>query len=425
MFARVKVTGKYRYLQLVENRRVSKRIVQRVLCTLGRVEDLQRGGNLDALVRSLERFGQPSELGEEAVSGNGSSAKKVKGRPPAWIHACAGMTDSAQGPAPIGITPPRAPQVPADAKHGKSPLIPLDKGDKTGLLDHAEWGSRISDEFPAKYGKSPLIPLDKGDKTNGLAAKHGRSPLIPLDKGDRREPATSLDKGDKLDERTAILSRSPILSGLPAEYLAELSRVAKERSLKRGQFLFFQDDPVDSWYVVDSGVIKFIRHCPSGKDVVATVYGPGETLPNIILFVGQPQICSGQAVTDARVLEVKRDDLIAFLYGHLELGFEILVRMLGVAGKRFSDATVLLSELSAERTDYRLARILVTLSLEFGNTIPLTQREVAEMAGTTTETATRFLSRLRRAGVARSYRGTVEVLEREKLGLLAEMPLMV
>jgi transposase len=62
MFTRVKGTGKYRYLQLVENHREGKRTVQRVLCTLGRVEELAASGSVDVLLRSLARFGQRVKL---------------------------------------------------------------------------------------------------------------------------------------------------------------------------------------------------------------------------------------------------------------------------------------------------------------------------------------------------------------------------
>ena len=53
MFIRVKDTGQYRYLQVVENHREGRRTVQRVLCTLGRADELIASGATDALLRSL------------------------------------------------------------------------------------------------------------------------------------------------------------------------------------------------------------------------------------------------------------------------------------------------------------------------------------------------------------------------------------
>lgn len=64
MFIRVKNTGHYRYLQVVENRREGKRTLQRVICTLGKVDDLVANGATDSLLRSLSRFGQQVRLME-------------------------------------------------------------------------------------------------------------------------------------------------------------------------------------------------------------------------------------------------------------------------------------------------------------------------------------------------------------------------
>lgn len=58
MFVRIKGHEPYRYLQIVENHREGRRTVQRVLCTLGRVDELMAAGATDALLRSLGRFGQ-------------------------------------------------------------------------------------------------------------------------------------------------------------------------------------------------------------------------------------------------------------------------------------------------------------------------------------------------------------------------------
>ncbi len=56
MFVRLKRVRSYRYLQLVESVRAEAKPRQRVLATLGRVEELQAKGSIDALVRSLSKF---------------------------------------------------------------------------------------------------------------------------------------------------------------------------------------------------------------------------------------------------------------------------------------------------------------------------------------------------------------------------------
>lgn len=62
MFFRVKPSGPRRYLQLVENFWDDGRTKQRVLCTLGRLDQLQQAGQLDALLVSGARFAQQALL---------------------------------------------------------------------------------------------------------------------------------------------------------------------------------------------------------------------------------------------------------------------------------------------------------------------------------------------------------------------------
>ena len=58
MFARVKKTGPYEYLQIVENRREDKKSRQRVIATVGRMDELRAKGQIETLTRSLSRFSE-------------------------------------------------------------------------------------------------------------------------------------------------------------------------------------------------------------------------------------------------------------------------------------------------------------------------------------------------------------------------------
>jgi transposase len=56
MFARLKKSGRYSYLQIVENHREGQKIKQRVLVTLGRMDQLHEKGDIETLVKSISRF---------------------------------------------------------------------------------------------------------------------------------------------------------------------------------------------------------------------------------------------------------------------------------------------------------------------------------------------------------------------------------
>jgi transposase len=77
MFARVKKSGRYEYLQIVENRRDGAKTVQRVICTIGRLDQLHAKGSIETLIRSLSRFSEKVLLIVSGKSNVSASAKKI------------------------------------------------------------------------------------------------------------------------------------------------------------------------------------------------------------------------------------------------------------------------------------------------------------------------------------------------------------
>ena len=62
MFARIKKSGKYQYLQIVENRKEKGKVKQRVIATVGRMDQLHDKGRVETLIRSLSRFSEQALL---------------------------------------------------------------------------------------------------------------------------------------------------------------------------------------------------------------------------------------------------------------------------------------------------------------------------------------------------------------------------
>jgi transposase len=77
MFARVKTSGKYQYLQIVQNRREGKKTIQRVVATIGRMDQIQHKGEIETLVRSLSRFSEKVLLVLSGKSDVNATAKKI------------------------------------------------------------------------------------------------------------------------------------------------------------------------------------------------------------------------------------------------------------------------------------------------------------------------------------------------------------
>jgi hypothetical protein len=80
MFARVKKSGKYQYLQIVENNKVKGKVKQRVIATVGRMDRLESKGRVETLIRSLSRFSEQALL---IISGQSDlSAERIDATAP-------------------------------------------------------------------------------------------------------------------------------------------------------------------------------------------------------------------------------------------------------------------------------------------------------------------------------------------------------
>jgi hypothetical protein len=77
MFVRVKKSGKNQYLQIVENRKIKGKVVQRVISTIGRLDRLNEKGDIETLVRSLSRFSEQVLLVLSGKSEVSCQSKKI------------------------------------------------------------------------------------------------------------------------------------------------------------------------------------------------------------------------------------------------------------------------------------------------------------------------------------------------------------
>ncbi|MEE9611739.1 MAG: Crp/Fnr family transcriptional regulator [Desulfatiglandales bacterium] len=197
-----------------------------------------------------------------------------------------------------------------------------------------------------------------------------------------------------------------------------MARLAIERSFTPGEFVFWDGDAPDWFYIVAEGRVKVLKHSSLGKEFIIAFFGPGEMLGEVAVFENKPYPASVQAVAETKVLAIRRQDFLSLLAHHPE----VALRIINVLGGRLRDAQGRLRDLAGERVEQRLAKTLLMLSSKLGATLSFTREEIADMAGTTTETTIRLMSRLRDGGIIRSSRGKTIILDETKLRLLSEGP---
>jgi len=222
----------------------------------------------------------------------------------------------------------------------------------------------------------------------------------------------------KQSGKAQILRESSIFSSLSDDELGELADLSIERSFAPKEVIVWDGDAPEWFYIIAEGKVKVLKHSSLGKEFIIAFFGPGEMFGEVAVFENKSYPASAQAVVETKVVGIKRDKFLSFLDNRPQVALKII----NVLAGRLRDAQSRLRDLAGERVEQRLASVLLMLSPKLGPALPFTRQEIAEMVGTTTETAIRVMSHLKDRGIIHTVRGEVIILDEEKLRLLSEGP---
>lgn len=221
-----------------------------------------------------------------------------------------------------------------------------------------------------------------------------------------------------------MFEEMPVLSSLSQLDWEKVKDLFIEKHFGKDEYIFFEGDP-SSWLgVVLEGRVKMIKHSEAGKDVVLDVIAPGEMLGEVAAFNGKPYPATAQAMEPTMVASIHRDDFLRLLKQYPALALRVIEEL----GRRLREAQEMIKSMAVDRVERRIARILLKLAATTGSSndegivieLPLTRQDIAEMAGTTVETAIRTMSRFRKKGLVQTKQGRVMILEPHQLVRIAE-----
>jgi CRP-like cAMP-binding protein len=214
----------------------------------------------------------------------------------------------------------------------------------------------------------------------------------------------------------AAMRRSALFSSTPPKYLTELLSTAEEQRFKAGEYIFWEAETPDRFFLLLSGRVKVVKHGSQGRETVVGFFNSGDIFGEVAVIEDKPYPASALAVEDVTALAINRQAFRDFI-GQRPA---VALAMVGILSARLREAQSRLHDLAGERVEQRLARTLERLSSKLGRELPFTRQDLADMSGTTLETAVRFLSRLKKESVISSKRGLVVIEDVDKLRLLAE-----
>jgi CRP/FNR family transcriptional regulator len=214
------------------------------------------------------------------------------------------------------------------------------------------------------------------------------------------------------------LGRVPLFADLEPDELDRFSRVAVPRSFPKGTRVFHEGDHSDACYIIRGGSFRVTREHPDGRAITLANLGPGDIFGELAMLDGEVRSASVEALSDGDLLALPAVDVRGLLARHPE----ITVKLVQALVRRLRQANERISRQSFQTVPSRVAGVLSQLVAEEapwraqeGITIRMNQADLAQLAGTSRESVSRFLAELERAGVVEVGRGRVTIVEPPKL----------
>jgi CRP/FNR family transcriptional regulator len=214
-------------------------------------------------------------------------------------------------------------------------------------------------------------------------------------------------------EIVELLGRVPVFSTLEHEDLERISRLAVPRAFEPGQIVFREGDASDTCYVVRSGRARAVRGHPDGRAITLATFGPGDIFGELAMFEDELRSATVEAVQPTEAVAVLGPDMRRLMVEHPEISIRLVVAL----GRRLRETNDRLAKQSFQTVQSRVAvvlRDLVAQAVAAGAPsrevlVRATQADVAKLAGSSRESASRFLAVLERAGVISQGRGRLVV----------------
>lgn len=190
--------------------------------------------------------------------------------------------------------------------------------------------------------------------------------------------------------------------------------MGRRKTLKRGQTLFQVDESADTAYLVREGVLVVGCSSPNGREVITSVYFPGEIIAGLSVLTGSVYMGTARAPRKGStvVTPISRSELTELLSQDCDLYRRLILT--NRDKQRFKDRMLL--GMVAESCEQRAAAALLwlhgkggTVDSVSGTPVYLCRQELADLIGSTVETIIRVLSRFRKKGLVRESNGKIKL----------------
>lgn len=205
----------------------------------------------------------------------------------------------------------------------------------------------------------------------------------------------------------------PLFAGLGPDDVARLADVAVPRRWASGEVVFREGDEGDTCYVVRSGAARVTRNHSDGRAITLAELRRGDIFGELAMWGGEERSATVEALEDTTAVALLASDMKRLLAARPEIAVQLLNEM----AARLRAANERITRQSFQTVAGRVASVLVGQvatrvregAEERDVLISATQADIAQLAGSSRESASRFLATLERAGIVSTGRGKVTV----------------
>jgi|SRR5664279_511567 len=226
--------------------------------------------------------------------------------------------------------------------------------------------------------------------------------------------------GMSSEEVVELLGGVPVFSTLVREDLERIAQFAVPREFEPGEVVFREGDASDTCYVVRDGRARALRTHTDGRTLTLATFGPGDIFGELALFEDERRSATVEAIEHTSAVGVLGPDMRRLMSEHAEISARLAIAL----GRRLRETNERLSRQSFQTVQSRVAVVLSQLveqqtpdgdGAPDGVLVTATQADLAQLAGSSRESASRFLAVLERAGVISQGRGRLVVHDPEAL----------
>jgi CRP/FNR family transcriptional regulator, cyclic AMP receptor protein len=230
-------------------------------------------------------------------------------------------------------------------------------------------------------------------------------------------------KSAALKDAHRLLGNCVLFRGLDAEERAAIAAQARIRSFEAGETVFNLGSPGDHMMAVLSGTIRISVPSPDGKELVLTIIQPGEVFGELAVLDGKERSADAIAETACTLAMLYRSDVLSFFQRNpsawLKL-VEVLCQRLRRTDQAFAEVALLQFPIRLAKMMLRLAEVRTSSTPATAAKIHFSQRELANMVGSTRESVNRCLRNWQRRGIVQISEGSIVVMNQDALEDIAE-----